>query len=353
VTTTRRGWWPALEPALLVFTVVVWGSLSLLAASSASLPDSGRHCDTPGSEKWKAAGNFHDTFDDGLDDDGADDDGFDDIRLEHPSLRDPADARLLDCAHSPDLDIPSRAFRAPAAWSRGESHNPRQTSSDDSADEDDDDDGFEKSTATANSRDSFDNVGIEHPSLGASCHLGQSDQAHSLNRSIGDYTSGTPAWTTGESQSHRQNSTDDDIDDDDDDDGSDEWAAARNSHDSFDAVRLEHPALRDPFHPGHSHALDGYIAYHASETWTARGAQRHRQNSSDDNVDSDSDDDAAGTGQLLRRSSPASDGRQPWILIVSEFDKPFSFTSAGHSLRAPPHSLPKKRGLVIRCLVSI
>jgi hypothetical protein len=343
VTTTRRGWWPALEPALLVFTVVVWGSLSLLAASSASLPDSGRHCDTPGSEKWKAAGNFQDTFDDGLDDDGADDDGFDDIRLEHPSLRDPADARLLDCAHSPDRDIPSHAFRTPAAWSRGESHNPRQTSSDDSADEDDDDDdGFNKSTATANSRDSFDSVRLEHPSLRAPSHLGHSDQAHSLNRSIGDYTSGTPAWTTGESQSHRQNSTDDDVDDDDDDDdGSDKWAAAGNSHDSFDAFRLEHPSLRDPSHLGHSHrahSLDRYIADHTSGTpaWTGGGAQRHRQNSSDDNVDSDSDDDAAGTGQLLRRSSPASDGRQPWVLILSEFDKPFSFTSAGHSLRAPP-----------------
>ena len=67
--TTRRGWWPALEPALLAFTVVVCGSVSLLANSRASAFDRDHQCATSGSISSTATAASHDSFDDG-DDDG-------------------------------------------------------------------------------------------------------------------------------------------------------------------------------------------------------------------------------------------------------------------------------------------
>jgi len=343
VTTTRRGWWPALEPALLVLTVVVWGSLSLLASSNASLRDSGRHCDTPGSDQWTATGNFQDSIDDGLDDDGSDDDGLDDIRLERPSLYGPSHVGHADRAYSLDRNSSDYTSRAPA-WTADDSlHRPRN-STDDSVDDDDDDDGLDKWAAAGNSHDSFDAVRLEHPSLRGPSHLGASDRTPSLDPNMFNHTSGVPAWTAGDSQSHRQNSTDDDIDDDDDDDdGLDKWAATGNSHDSFDVVRLEHPSLRGASHLSHSdraHSLDRNIRDYTSgapaRTTTGR-FQRPRQDSSDDNVDSDDDDDDDDDDSSeLAGFSPTIDRGQTRILILSEFDALFSFASDNHSLRAPP-----------------
>jgi len=155
-----------------------------------------------------------------------------------------------------------------------------------------------------------------------------------------------PAWTAGESQRQRRNSSDDDVDeDDDDDDGVDKWAATASSRDSFDDVRLEHPSLLAPSHLGHSdhtYSVDRNMSDHTSGAlaWTAGKSHSHRRNSTEDDIDEnsddDDDDDDAGPGELLRRSSAASGRDQNGILILSEFDKPFSFASTGHSLRAPP-----------------
>jgi hypothetical protein len=46
--TTRRGWWPAFGPALLAFTVVVCGSVSLLEISHASVFDDSHPSATTG-----------------------------------------------------------------------------------------------------------------------------------------------------------------------------------------------------------------------------------------------------------------------------------------------------------------
>jgi hypothetical protein len=69
-------------------------------------------------------------------------------------------------------------------------------------------------------------------------------------------------------------------------------------------------------------------------SWTAGDSERHRQNSSPADIDDDDDDDDD-TGELARPSF-ASGAGQSCILIISEFDKRFSFASDNHSLRAPP-----------------
>ena len=52
--TTRRGWWPAFGPALLAFTVVVCGSVSLLAIAHESVFDDSHPYATTGSTRWTA-----------------------------------------------------------------------------------------------------------------------------------------------------------------------------------------------------------------------------------------------------------------------------------------------------------
>jgi hypothetical protein len=60
--TIRRGWWPALGPALLAFTVVVCGSVSLLAISHASVLDGSHPSATTGSPRGIAAAAGRDLF---------------------------------------------------------------------------------------------------------------------------------------------------------------------------------------------------------------------------------------------------------------------------------------------------
>ena len=50
--TTRRGWWPAFGPALLAFTVVVCGSVSLFAIAHESVFDDSHPYGTTGSTRW-------------------------------------------------------------------------------------------------------------------------------------------------------------------------------------------------------------------------------------------------------------------------------------------------------------
>jgi hypothetical protein len=131
--TTRRGWWPALEPALLAFTVVVCGSVSLLANSRASAFDRDHQCDTSGSTLSTATAASHDSFDDG-------DVGVALLALPIVLTSDEGpDAPLVQIEFDVLLSLRSErvSSRGPpdrnlASWAAG--------SSDDSVDDDDDDD---------------------------------------------------------------------------------------------------------------------------------------------------------------------------------------------------------------------
>jgi hypothetical protein len=72
LTTTHRGWWPALEPALLAFAAVVCSGVSLLALSQAFASDCRHQCDTTRSSFWTVAAPDQDPLDDDDDDDAPD-----------------------------------------------------------------------------------------------------------------------------------------------------------------------------------------------------------------------------------------------------------------------------------------
>ena len=151
MTTTRRGWWPALELALLAFTVVVCGSVALLAHAHASALHCDHQCDTSGSNRSTATATSHDSVDDG-DDDGDDDDdvgyallaasivltsddGHDGPRVQThvpSSLRSERLSSRGPPRGSPDRDLSS--------WTAGHSERHRHNSSDDGDIDDDDDD---------------------------------------------------------------------------------------------------------------------------------------------------------------------------------------------------------------------
>jgi len=136
--TTRRGWWPALEPALLAFTVVVCGSVSLLANSRASAFDRDHQCDTSGSIPSTATAASHDSFDDG------DDDGDVGVALLASPFILTSDDGLGGPVVQTEFDVPSSlrserlSLRGPpdrnlASWAAD------SDSSDDNDDDDDDD----------------------------------------------------------------------------------------------------------------------------------------------------------------------------------------------------------------------
>jgi hypothetical protein len=134
LTTTRRGWWLALEPALLAFTVVVCGSVSLLANSRASAFDRDHQCDTSSSIPSTATAASHDSFDDG------DDDGDVGVALLALPI-------ILTSDEGPDAPLVQIEFdvllslRSERVSSRGPpDRNLASCSSDDSDDDDDDDD---------------------------------------------------------------------------------------------------------------------------------------------------------------------------------------------------------------------
>jgi len=149
--TTRRGWWPALEPALLAFTVVVCGSVSLLAYAHASAGACDHQCDTSGSDRWTSTATSHHS-DDGDDDDDDDDDvGY---ALLAASIILTSDDGLGGPVVQTEFDVPSslrskRLSRGPprgsadrdlSSWTAGDSERHRQNSSPADIDDDDDDD---------------------------------------------------------------------------------------------------------------------------------------------------------------------------------------------------------------------
>jgi len=275
VTDTRRGWWPALELALLAFTVVVCGSVALLAHAHASALPCDHQCDTSGSNRSTATATSHDSVDDG-DDDGDDDD--DDVGY---ALLAASIILTSDEGHAGpriDTNVPL-SLRSERRSSRGPPDYDHQS----------DTPGSNRWTATATSRDSSDDG--------------------------------------------------DDDDDDDDDVGAALLATSitLTSDDGHDGPRVQTHVLlslrsarlssRGP--PRGSPDRD-------LSSWTAGDSERHRRNSTDDDIDDDDDDDDDdGTGEF-GRSSSASSRDKTWILILSEFDKRFSFPSDDHSLRAPP-----------------
>jgi hypothetical protein len=269
---TRRGWWLVLELALLAFTVIVCGGVSLVASSHASVLDREDPRDTPGSNRWATAA--HPSVDDG-DDDGDDDDDAG-VALLGSSI-----VLTSDEGHAVphvEMDVPL-SLREECLSSRGPPFYDHEC----------DTSGSTRSTATAASRDSFDDG--------------------------------------------------DDDDDDDDDDGAALLAASitltsDESHDGPSvqtharfSLRSECLSSRGP--PRGSPDRD-------LSSWTAGHSERHRQNPSDDDIDDDDDDDDDDDSGEPGRSSPASTRSQTWILILAELDVPFSFASDIHSLRAPP-----------------
>ena len=61
--TIARGWWSAFEPALLAFTVVVCGSVSLPATAHATVLEGSHLRGTTSSESWTAAAADRDSLD--------------------------------------------------------------------------------------------------------------------------------------------------------------------------------------------------------------------------------------------------------------------------------------------------
>jgi len=176
VTTTRQGWLSALEPAVLLFTVVVCCSLSLLAYSGASvlsgdaLGSENRWLGGPsGALAWTAESQGHprNSPDDDRDIDDNDDDDdagalpgmsiiltedqaqarhliqtkFDprsSLRSEGCSLRGPPRLGLDELTYALDRHIPDQIFRPPA-WTAADSHRHPRNSSDSNRDDDIDD----------------------------------------------------------------------------------------------------------------------------------------------------------------------------------------------------------------------
>jgi len=141
VTTTRRGWWPAIEPALLAFALIVCGSVSLPEHSRASAFDSGHPCDASRSSRWTAIAPALDCSDDGDDDD----DDVVDALVAAPIVPTSDDA-LAEAVVQAEFDV-LRSLRAQRLPSRGPPDRPLQSwstadanSSDDNLDDDDDDD---------------------------------------------------------------------------------------------------------------------------------------------------------------------------------------------------------------------
>jgi hypothetical protein len=165
VTTTRRGWRSELDPALLVFTIVVCGTFSVLAAPAAPLRTGDGYRETPASHQWTASATDRDSSSDS---DGDNDDAAGALPAASPTLR--ADQGHADSPITVDLQVP--------AFLEQEGHSLRGPPQ----------------------------AGIAEPGC-------------SLDRDIADRTSRSQEWTAG-------HSSDDSCDNDDDDKDDDEGAGA-------------------------------------------------------------------------------------------------------------------------------
>ena len=287
LTTTHRGWWPALEPALLAFAAVVCSGVSLLALSQAFASDSRHQCDTTRSSFWTVAAADQDPLDDDDDDDAPDasvavtilltsDDGFGRLLVE----------REFDAASTP-----CRALLVP----RGPPDRPR---------------------ASHNS----------------AAHLPQALHAAASPDPL--------HWTLVAPDSVDDGDDDGDTDDDDGVDDAGDAIAAQTilqTHDDSHhpvmaaefgvalTLRAENIAARGP--PLDRHSLAG----------PAHLTALYPDDASDvDVTDSDDDDDDDDDGAELDRWSVAATRGSHRLLIAANVDHFCSFASHDNSLRAPP-----------------
>jgi hypothetical protein len=163
VTTTRRGWRSELDPALLVFTIVVCGTCSVLAAPVTPVRAVDGYRETTSSHQWTAPASDRDSSDDS---DGDNDDATGALPAESPALR--ADQGHAGSPVTVDVRVP--------AFLEQEGH-----------------------------------------SLRGPPQAGMVAPGCSLDRDIADRTSQSQAWTA-------RHSSDDSCDDDDDDNDDDEGA---------------------------------------------------------------------------------------------------------------------------------
>jgi len=288
VTTTHRGWWPALEPALLAFAVVVCGGVSLVALSHAFAGDCGEPCAaTTRSSVWTAAAVDQDPLDDDDDDDAPD--GF------------VATAIVVTSDHGVGRPLVERAFDAPSVlhvdalvprgppeWTRSSSH-----------------------------------AALRLPE--ALLAAGGPDPLR---------------WNASPNDSIDDGDDDGDNDDDDGvDDGADAVAAEATiaSHDGF-----SHPIVHDDFAAvltlqARNLAPRGPPLDPNPPAVPAHVFARTSQDSSDVDVtdDDDDDDDDDHADEHHRLSAGQSRGTDS-ILILQNAGGPFSFSALEHSLRAPP-----------------
>jgi hypothetical protein len=231
VTTTRRGW-PALEPALLAFAVVVCGSVSLLAMSHVSASDCRDRCDaTTSSSHWTAAVSDQDSLDDGDDDDAQD--GL--VALSIVLTSDDAFGRLLV---QTDFDVAARR-RSEHLVPRGPPHRTRNTSDshqwtvavhdsvddgDDDSAGDDDDDGIDdagNAIAALTSVKTGDGSSRPVPQVAFGIALTLWSE-HLASRGPPPDDRNSPVFHAHDSEPSPQDSSDVDVTDSDDDDDDDD-----------------------------------------------------------------------------------------------------------------------------------
>jgi len=271
---TRRGWWLVLEPAMLAFTVVVCGSVALLANSHASASVRDHQYDTSGSDHTTVSAILHDSVDDGDDNDDDDDD-----------VGNALPAAPINLTSDGSHDGPRVQTYAPLSllWERLSSRGPP-------------------------SRDHrADTSGSSRATVMAACRVSVDD------------------------------SDDDDDDDDDAGNALLVAPTVLTSDESHDGPRVQtHVPSSLRFERLSSRGPPRVSPDRIPSSWTAGDSERHRQNSSNDDVDDDDDDDDDDDSSEASRSSRVSDRAQTWILIQSELRDPASSASVVHSLRAPP-----------------
>jgi len=318
--TIARGWWSALEPTMLAFTVVVCGGAALLVQSPASAIDRDHQAGTSGAPHWAAAS--HDSVDDG-DDDG--DDGDDGAGNVVDAIAAPIVLTADDDSSRPviqaqfDVALTLRpeqlATRGPPdrTW---KPHDP----------------------ARHDSPLAFKVVAYGSPSPLAQPRASAIDAYHQAGTSGSDY------WLAASQQSLDDGDDDGDDDDDSADDAVGVVAAPiiltaddDSGHPVIQTefgvllpVRAENLAVRGP--PDRN-----------LPTSNAHDAEPQGQDSSDVDDDDDDDDDDDASDNARDDAAPAAFGRsafldrgQIWTLILPEFNDAVSFASADHSLRAPP-----------------
>jgi hypothetical protein len=285
LTTTDRGWWPALEPALLAFAAVVCSGVSLLALSQEFASDCRHQCDTTRSSYWTVAAADQDPLDD--DDDDAPDAS---VAVTILLTSDDGFGRLLV---ERELDAASKAQRAQLV-PRGPPDGPRAS----------------------------------HHSA---AHLPQALRAAASPDPL--------QWTSTAQDSVDDGDDDGDNDDDDgvdDDDAGDAIAAQTilQTHDDS-----HHPVIAAEFGVALTLRAENIGARGPPVDWHSPAGPAHLtalypDDASDVDV-TDSDDDDDDSAELDRWSVAAAHGPD-CLLIAANVDHLRSFASHDNSLRAPP-----------------